>query len=357
MKKFIAISLFALLFTACDDGNVKKIKEGFLELDKSVSIGYVLDSYKDCGDLSWSSQAKDGKDFVVAKCNVSKVAKAELSRYYEHFLNNNYLVNVGFLKPFVDNIDFFKDLWQDFYFIINKDGSYALYNITINALLENGKEVVLNANDKNAFMRLIYRDETLTEPNDTGIANYIVHLQNIIENASEFKDKFGLNAQNSLPENERINATKPFGFTIKQSTISEIFTQIPCYFEESKFIGDVFEKNGYYITYKKCSLAENMESLEFGFDDEQKLVRISVKFNLPIYKYAFNTKLLEKLLNTGAQTIGTLSFFGNPTSYELKVPNSSVVIEYNYGTLTYTDKETAQKINNALQKRVKEKSL
>ena len=356
MRGFIsALLLSALVFSACSDSNITKIKEGFLDIDKSVNIGYVLESYKGCEDLSYSTQNEEGKDYVIAVCDVSKTAKKALLDDYEHFTKSDYLVTANYLKPFVDNVALFEDMKQEFIFLINKDGSYALDNIVLKARLE-GKELRLNANDKKAFMSIIYKDKTLV--NDKGIANYAVHFQNFIQAAPEFSSKFGLDIKNPLPLNERINASAPFGLRINQTDLKEAFKLIPCTFEECKFVKGIFEKNGYYISYDNCPLAENMLKLWLGFDDEQRLVYVQVQYD---EGRSTNYKIRQKFAKEGAKALPVRedTFFSQKFRFE--VPETKIFIEgqdIRFDTfLEYADKDFFKKMQAVLKENAKAKAL
>lgn len=349
--------LLALAFVACENSNIKMIKEGFLDIDKSVNIGYALDSYKDCASLSYEAIEKDGKSYVVAKCDVSEMMKKELNNDYAHYTNINYVMTANLLEKFIKNLDLFDSFDQSFVFLINQDKSYHLEQIELNAFLKDGKKITLYATNPKRFMELIYKNKTLIE--NKGISNYVAYFNAFASHTDELKKTFGLDIKNPLAFNERINAMQPFGLIINQTTLQEAYKIIPCSFEESKFIDGIFEKKGYYIEYSNCSLTEGMGNLELGFDDNQKLIMINVKFNKENRKFGsdYAIKIKEKLKkeNLISIPVNENTFFSKRFKFE--VPNTNVIIDrqnIRFDTyLEYADKDFYSKRNEVLAKKDK----
>jgi len=274
MKKMIFL-LLALFLTACQNSNITKIQEGFLDFDKSVSIGYALGAYKDCKDLSWSFETKEGKDLVIAKCDITDVAKQAVQNDEQKFRDKNLSITADYIKIFKDNFTLFKNIYENFVFIINKDESYELDKIEIIANLKDDKQIILYSSDKFALMDYIYKNKTLM--NDDIISTYTSFIQGFFLKDEKLKEQF-LNFQSPLKENEKIDNNSPFGLKFGNLAKDEIF-KIPCNFEELKFKNGVFENNGYYLTYNNCSLLKHLQSLELGFDDEKRLIFAKAKFN------------------------------------------------------------------------------
>lgn len=343
--KCVFVGFVAVFMSACSDSNITKIKNGFLDIDKSLSIGYVLENYEDCSSLTWTSFVEDGRTFVVAKCDVDKITKSEFEKVYKYANEHNYLVTVNFLKPFMENFDMFKNLHQKFFFLINQDGSFELSNITANTTI-NGKEISLNADNVRSFISAIYQNKTITDKNSDS-SYYIAHVQNFVKTQPELIAKFGLDFKNTSLENEFIIDT-PFGFTIGKTTLMEAFKQIPCFFAESKFADGIFEKNGYYLIYDNCKLNKGMTSLELGFDDEQKLVDIFMRTN-NAYRYAVSNigNYYESFY--AAEQIKQITpherkKVQNNNIVNIKAISNSVVLKDDYDSVEFMDKNLFSKI-------------
>lgn len=273
MNKF-TFTLLALFLTACQNSNITKIQEGFLDFDKSVSIGYVLNAYKDCKNLTWSFETQKGKDFVSAKCDITDITKEALEKDEQRLKSKNHLITADYIKIFKDNFEVFKNLTQNFVFIINKDGSYNLDRIEMMAHFKNGSEIVLYANNKSALMNRIYQNQTLINNTDE-ISFYTASAQNFFLEDKELKEKF-VNFQ-PFEKGSKINQNSPFNLKFGGFAKDEIL-KIPCNFKETKFKDKIFANNGYLMIYDNCSLLNNMQKLELGFDDEKRLVFVKVKF-------------------------------------------------------------------------------
>ena len=74
MKVANLIAAFILL-AGCDGivGNIFIVKNGFLDMDETVTIGDAFDNWRICKETQWSEFISDNnKNIVEAKCVIEK---------------------------------------------------------------------------------------------------------------------------------------------------------------------------------------------------------------------------------------------------------------------------------------------
>lgn len=80
-------------------------------------------------------------------------------------------------------------------------------------------------------------------------------------------------------------AAGPFGLELGKSTIDEVKNKLDCKYETSQIIDGVYPNNGYYLSYKSCSVIDDMTSVDFAFNDDGILVYAAIVFDgKPSYK-------------------------------------------------------------------------
>jgi hypothetical protein len=133
MKRLLlgAVSMIlAIGLTGC--GNTSMVKDGILDIDKSITIGEAFDRYEYLEDITWDSfEATNGRDIVEVRGNFSKELIAEKNKLLRSKLKKGSLLTQ---------------------FQINKDETFELFTINIELTGKNGK--VMNIGEGVSFDNL-----------------------------------------------------------------------------------------------------------------------------------------------------------------------------------------------------------
>ncbi|MDP8171163.1 lipoprotein [Pasteurella skyensis] len=79
MKKFILIAGMTAFLTACNVNDIDTVKNGILELNKTLTVGEAIDNYKGCKSVKWESfKADNGTKIVQATCPLTESVKEQL---------------------------------------------------------------------------------------------------------------------------------------------------------------------------------------------------------------------------------------------------------------------------------------
>ena len=128
MKKIIFIVLGLLVFSGCNNGNVSKVKDGFLDDKKSLTIGEAFDNFKYFKSTKWTEFKTDsGKGIVQVCCvvDIDKVnadAKDKLDMMQLIFLKGAF--NTGIIER-----------TYTVQFTINRDDTFEITNIHIKDIM------------------------------------------------------------------------------------------------------------------------------------------------------------------------------------------------------------------------------
>ncbi|MCI6299113.1 MAG: hypothetical protein MR582_05665, partial [Campylobacter sp.] len=92
MKKLLFLSLGAIFFSACGNGNVDKVKNYTLSTFNTMTIGNAIEGSKICKDVKWEDLSKDGLSVVRVICYESdeyiKERNTKIENKYNKDLEN-----------------------------------------------------------------------------------------------------------------------------------------------------------------------------------------------------------------------------------------------------------------------------
>ena len=144
MKKlvlWIMTTILMLVLSGC--GNTNIVKDGILDLDKSISVGEAFDRYKYFKNVTWDDfKADNGRDIVEVQGTLS-----------QSYINEKNQIIQNKLKNVILTVQF----------QINKDDTFEIYAINIEMSGENGK--VVNVGEGVSFANInqllleIYQDK------------------------------------------------------------------------------------------------------------------------------------------------------------------------------------------------------
>lgn len=122
MKKIIFIVLGLLVFSGCNSGNVSKVKNGFLDDKKSLTIGEAFDNFKYFKSTKWTEFKTDnGKAIVQVYCvvDIDKVNADEKDKLD--------MMQLKFLKGVFNTV--ITERTYTVQFTINRDDTFEITNI------------------------------------------------------------------------------------------------------------------------------------------------------------------------------------------------------------------------------------
>jgi len=152
MKKIVSILgilLVVLFFIGCSNRDIKIVKDGVLNFDKTITVGEAFDNYKYCKDVKWDSGVtENGRHFVEVICNYD-IYNKDNSKFFRNLFKQKGIVRTDII----------------YQFDINKDGkTFELRGEFIKSYYKNGKTYSnneSNLNDALMDLKKIYEEKPL----------------------------------------------------------------------------------------------------------------------------------------------------------------------------------------------------
>jgi hypothetical protein len=128
-KRVILICIFLLLFGACSNSDeINLVKNGILELDKSLTVGEAFENYKYFSDVKWEAFKTDNGRRVVQVTGI-----LDLDKYPEGSVWKKQGI---------------KEAGVIFQFLILKDGEhFEIHTYGLKLVSEDGREKTLGASE------------------------------------------------------------------------------------------------------------------------------------------------------------------------------------------------------------------
>lgn len=116
--KVINLAAALILLVGCDGmlGNISTVKNGFLDIDETVTIGDAFDNWKICKETHWDEFTSDNnKQIVEAKCVIYKkdTTKASFIIYFAMNKARSGEFNVEGVSKKLENLEVSKDCVKD----------------------------------------------------------------------------------------------------------------------------------------------------------------------------------------------------------------------------------------------------
>ncbi len=143
--KFLFILLSVVIISGCSD-DVKTIKNGTLEFDKSITVGQAFDKYKYFSSTKWKSFSTDNGRKIVEVQGTFKNEYLQHMRWEDKFASASLIVQ----------------------FKMNQDDTFQISAIAFDFLTRNGDKqkgdigANLTVRQFNNFLKELYNNEPLS---------------------------------------------------------------------------------------------------------------------------------------------------------------------------------------------------
>ncbi len=147
MNKLLVMCIYlamAVCFVGCNKigGDVSLVKNGYLDFDKSITVGQALDGYKSFDKTEWKAiKTEQGRKIVICDALLSK----ELVDKYNNLLQSVYEERIRNGNS-AKEPDYRISRSMNYQFTINNDGSFKYSGLLLIEKLKSGrvKECGLN---------------------------------------------------------------------------------------------------------------------------------------------------------------------------------------------------------------------
>ena len=120
MKKIFTFLLISVFFIGCWDNSIKYVKDGILSFDKSITVGQAFDNYKYFKSVKWISfTTHNGRKIIEVDAELDET-------------NNKFFRLKGWKN--------FKKAILIFQFVLNKDKTFYIYNMSVKFIMKDGTE-------------------------------------------------------------------------------------------------------------------------------------------------------------------------------------------------------------------------
>ena len=146
-------TLFAV--TGCGDSQIKQVKNGSLDLDKSRSVDTALNSK--CSSVKWKKYKNNAGQTVILAEAVWKDPQLKNALESDQALKNDYLLEKRILGAKFQDPFIFPGDKVNVYFIIKTDNAFEVANIEVFNDKGAAKWTPENTNDVSDMMKIIYQ--------------------------------------------------------------------------------------------------------------------------------------------------------------------------------------------------------
>lgn len=150
VANIIAILLASLLSGSFSNSNINLVKNGIINLDKSITVGQALDNWDNCQNTNWTSfTTKNGKQVVQFKCEI-----VGANKFYKFMVNDDFLNKYFDSQKNKKDFDKLSQSWNikkqtlTFQFVINKKHDrFNLDNVNTKTIWADDKIFSSNPSD------------------------------------------------------------------------------------------------------------------------------------------------------------------------------------------------------------------
>ena len=142
INRLMLLGIIAVALTGCG-GNKKLVANGYLEIDKSITIKQALEGYRDFEHVEWQEvETENGKQLVQINCTLSD----SVADYYRRMSSTTGYANV-------------KEMAVCFQFLINHDNTFDLSYMGYEII--NGTQIIEEAiSNSSSKLQKIYNNRS-----------------------------------------------------------------------------------------------------------------------------------------------------------------------------------------------------
>ncbi len=153
---FINLVLIIFSLSACGGGDISAVKNGYMNFDRSITVGQAFDGYKYFGKKEWTQDKdKQGRKYVFFKAQLSQEAIDAVNARHKEIQNWENVTSYKKFGPFATAELMIR-------FTINNDGTFFQSDSKFSSKYVSGKSAEGEVHDID--LKSIFKNEKIFPP-------------------------------------------------------------------------------------------------------------------------------------------------------------------------------------------------